>query len=598
MSSAQREFRVNFISSIKTTVAYKCMAVHPIYPLLAVCDDNENLCLHRINNPEVMHLPLIQLGKNVDVNCIAFHATHPLVAASSNETGQITFWNIQEVIARLDEVPFNVEERRRELKRMLSQPGDASELEKLEEELEYLEDYQGSKLKPFATVTMVNPTYNPIYITFHPTMPYIVVGGVDHESASSFIKIFEVNAESVEVNSIELPMDEDEPYDKIESIVFSHDGVFLAATFGEVIIVWFFSPTEEMKQLMNLRLSNEVNSLVFSPIDYILVASYSANWHNTFRSFKIEKDSSSVPENLTTVEGWTATNIEHYHPAAAASASNRMPPGMMASESSISTLAFHPTLPLLVGSFDNGDVKYYVFDIDDHLSELTRFGFTNPIPFQDSSRRPSVALNRRFLVTCGSNQVRVYTMDGVESAVGQVHPNVAIARTTEEYMAMCLTADKTDDECMRNTCPICRNEFIHRGNLVRPVMFHKTVKLDGNEIWSCPMHDDEQLQWANGHRDECAMCRQKVFIPKLKKANIMREAHHRKAATAATKIQSAIRGRHTRKTNKKVVQLAHNKAKQKFVSQWYGPRNKGGSKNKKNHVINVKMLRKTRRTRK
>jgi hypothetical protein len=160
--------------------------------------------------------------------------------AAGNDTGEITFWNIQEVIARLDEVPFNVEERRKELKQMLSQPGDANKLEELEEELVDLEDYRGSELKPFATLTMVNPTY----ITFHPTMPYIVVGGVDYTSASSFIKIFEVNVniEPVEVKSIELPMDEDDDtYDKIESIVFSHDGVFLAATFGEVIIVWFFS---------------------------------------------------------------------------------------------------------------------------------------------------------------------------------------------------------------------------------------------------------------------------------------------------------------------------------------------------------------------
>jgi len=392
------------------------MAVHPIYPLLAVCYD-ENMYLHRINtdHPEVMHLPLIHFGQYVDASCIAFHATHPLVAAS-NDRGEITFWNIQEVIARLDEVPFNVEERRKELlKQMLSQPGDANKLEKLEEELVDLEDYRGSELKPFATLTMVNPTY----ITFHPTMPYIVVGGVDYKSASSFIKIFEVNVnEPVEVKSIELPMDEDDDtYDKIESIVFSHDGVFLAATFGEVIIVWFFSPTEEMKQLINLRMPNEVNSLVFSPIDYILVAGSKISWYNIFGSFKIEKANKSVPipaKNLTTVEGWAATSIEHYHPAAASS--GRGMPGMMSDEFSISTLAFHPTLPLLVCGFDNGDVKYYVFDSDDLLSELTRFGFKNPIPFQDRSQ-PSVALNPQFLVRCGSNQVHVYTMDGVESAV-------------------------------------------------------------------------------------------------------------------------------------------------------------------------------------
>jgi hypothetical protein len=67
------------------------------------------------------------------------------------------------------------------------------------------------------------------------------------------------------------------------------------------------------------------------------------------------------------------------------------------------------------------------------------------------------------------------------------------------------------------------------------------------------MHDDEQLQWANEHRDECAMCRQKVFIPALQQDDIMREAYDRKAATAATaatKIQSVTRGHMSRKKPK------------------------------------------------
>lgn len=416
MSSAQKGFRVEFLSSIKIGEGFfTCMAVHPVHPLLAVCDDNENIYLHRINTdqPQLMHLPLTYLGR-YDASCIAFHATLPLVAASSNETGQITFWNIQEVIDRLDEVQFNVEERRRELERMLSQPGDASELEELEEELGELEDYRGSKLNSFATVTMVNPTY----ITFHPTMPYIVVGCIDYESSFSSIKIIQVEPRTshVEVvNSINIPLDEHDTYKKIESIVFSHDGVFLAVPFNDVIIVWFFSPTEEMKKLMELRIAvrtmgNDVKSLVFSPRDYILVAGVGeprdgGDRSDIIGSFKIEKANKSMPipdKNLTTVEGWTAT-VADYHPTKA----------------SVSTLAFHPTLPLLVCGFINGDVKYYAFDSDDHLSELTRVGFKNPIPFQDRIQ-PSVALNREFLVTCGSNQVRVYAIDGVERAVERV----------------------------------------------------------------------------------------------------------------------------------------------------------------------------------
>ena len=93
-------------------------------------------------------------------------------------------------------------------------------------------------------------------------MPYVAVGGVDSESSSSFIKIFVVNDndEPVEVKSIEIPMDVDDPYDKIESITFSPDGVFLAATFGKHIMVWFFSQTktEEMKNFVRQIDWNEI----------------------------------------------------------------------------------------------------------------------------------------------------------------------------------------------------------------------------------------------------------------------------------------------------------------------------------------------------
>ena len=161
--------------------------------------------------------------------------------------------------------------------------------------------------------------------------------------------------------------------------------------------------------------------------------------------------------------------------------------------------------------------------------------------------------------------------ENLKEYIERVQSNFAIARTTKEYMAMYLTAYKTQRECMESECPMCMNKFMSNGVLNRPVMFHKTVirRKDGTEkeIWSCPVHDDEQVKWGQMHRSECAMCRQKVFIPKLQKDDIMREAHQRKPAT---KIQSVIRGHQTRKkTNKKFVQLAHNKAKQKFVSQWY-----------------------------
>ena len=408
-------FRVDFLSKIHSKIhskTFTCMAVHPIHPLLVVCDDSQNIYLHRINadQPQLMHLPLFYLGQYLHASCIAFHSTLPLVAASSDETNLITFWNIQEVIDHLDKVPFNVEERRSELEQLieqLGQGGDANKIEELEEELDNLDNYAGTPLNSFATVTTVNPSY----ITFHPTMPYIVVGCVNFDRNYSVIQTFQVTPPSppVEVSSIVIPMDQDDPYKKIESITFSPDGLFLAATFGKTIIVWFFSPTQDMmkQQLINLLLTDiqDVKTLVFSPREYILVGGITMpSGISGIMSFKIEKCIENVPNNLTTVEGWTATKFAQH-----------------TTESTISTLAFHPMLPLLVCGFVNGYVKFYIFDSDDNILEITK----NPIPF-DGIRQgkhnvpppmPSVALNRKFLVTCDSDEVRVYTMYGVESVV-------------------------------------------------------------------------------------------------------------------------------------------------------------------------------------
>ena len=351
MSSAQRGF-INLHHDTRFT----CMAVHPVYPLLAVCDSDNTLFLYHINAHQPPLMRLMCLIDFLAYDCIAFHSTLPFVAAGCRETGQVNFWNIQNMLYHPDE-ELNFEE---------------------------------PKLKSFATATMVRGSLS--YIIFHPTNPYIAVGGVDYdrESVSSFIKIFEVNesvAESVEAKFIELPMDEDDPYDKIESITFSPDGVFLAATFGKHIMVWFY---EEMKLLKDEDMHMDVKSLGFSPVDHILVAGCESRSESRIISFKIEKDIPSA-----TSDGWKMTRFTK----------NRL-------TSAISTLAFHPLTPLMVCGFVNGDVKSYTVsesDPDDPLSDL-EYPFNGPrFPM------PSVAFNRQFIVTCGSNIVYVYAIGGEPS---------------------------------------------------------------------------------------------------------------------------------------------------------------------------------------
>ena len=346
--SAQR-----FIN-LKHDESFLCMAVHPIYPLLAVCDSMQDLYLYHINASQ----PLMRLMYlNSPADCIAFHSTLPFVAAVCHERGEVTFWNIE---------------------KMLNEPDVALNFD------------LDPTLDPFATVTMVKPSY----IIFHPTRPYVAVGGVDSES--SFIKIFVVNDndEPVEVNSIEIPMDVDDPYDKIESITFSSDGVFLAATFGKHIMVWVFSQTEtdKMKVLMDVDMNMVVKSIVFSPIDHILVAGCDdRDSRGIIASFKIEKDTHTTPD------GWTMTRF----------------PKDKSTPSAISTLAFYPTRPFLVGGFINGDVNFYEVNETDPLS-VVNYYFEKPIKpisFNNSHLPlPIVAANRHFLVTCGSNQLHVHAL--------------------------------------------------------------------------------------------------------------------------------------------------------------------------------------------
>ena len=373
-------------------VKFTCMATHPFYPLLAVCDDNHENILYRIvesrPNPKYSYiyddayLAPTRLNGGM-VACIAFHPTLPLVAGINNET-EITVWNIQELVDHIDQVPLNVEERRNELRQMIKQSKDATKIEELNEELG---DLKVPELNSFATTTITGLKLS--CLAFHPKMPFIVVGCTDYESNPnlSIIKIFRIddtaaNMTEVTKNSavasaaglaqeaalasaaIIIPIDE-EIYD-IESIVFSHDGVFLAATFGEKVRVWIFSPTENMKEIGNIDAKIVIKSLVFSPREPILVI----GGGNVIYVVGVEKS------GLTVI-------LTHR------------------TNSNIATLAFHPTLPLLACGLVNLEVRYYVI-YDDTLSELNRFQFTKGISFN------CIAFNKQFLVACGDKRLDAY----------------------------------------------------------------------------------------------------------------------------------------------------------------------------------------------
>ena len=73
-------------------------------------------------------------------------------------------------------------------------------------------------------------------------------------------------------------------------------------------------------------------------------------------------------------------------------------------------------------------------------------------------------------------------------------------------------------------------------------MFHKTVTSNGKEIWSCPIHPEEQLKFSH---TTCGSCRAKLFITEGQKYDIAEEVRN----AHATKLQSVIRGLQTRRSS-------------------------------------------------
>ena len=410
---------------------FTCMAIHPVHPLLAICNDSQQNMLYRIverlphpenqgyYNPPYL-APTSRLNGGM-VACIAFHPTLPLVAGINNETA-ITVWNIQELVGRIGQVPLNVENTRKQLIEMIKRSKDATKIEEWNKELDNLKE-EDPELNSFATTII--PDLKLSCVAFHPTMPFIVVGCTDYKSNPnlSIIKIFRIDDTATNMTEVTkksavasaaglaslmsrssvsdssataaamsaadvtaaqeaalasaaiiIPIDEKDTnmYD-IKSIVFSHDGVFLAATFGEKVRVWIFSPTENMKEIGNIDTKIVIKSLVFSPREPILVI----GGGNVIYVVGVEKNGLTVILTHRTV-------------------------------SNIATLAFHPTLPLLACGLVNLEIRYYVI-YDDTLSELDTTFYT----FKTYYHFDRIAFNKQFFVICNDKIINTYEIEDV-----------------------------------------------------------------------------------------------------------------------------------------------------------------------------------------
>lgn len=212
------------------------------------------------------------------------------------------------------------------------------------------------------------------------------------------------------------------------------------------------------------------------------------------------------------------------------------------------------------------------------------------------SPRTSAALFRH--IRAGREWSPMPGLPAAAAAAAAAFPSdkIKIAKTTKEYMSVCLTTGKTADECMHNTCPVCQETFIKNGRLVRPVMFHKSHDSENKEMWVDPIHPEEQAKWGR----QCMGCRKHLDITATQLNAIASEyANPRiidglRATSNAILLQRMMRGHRTRKVSpgKTVVNMVRRQRNRAAFNAKYPPRSR--SRARSNSMTRTKSKTKTR----
>jgi len=98
---------------------------------------------------------------------------------------------------------------------------------------------------------------------------------------------------------------------------------------------------------------------------------------------------------------------------------------------------------------------------------------------------------------------------------------------------------------------MCQETFMKNGQLVRPVMFHKSHNSKNEEMWVDPVHPEEQAKWGT----RCMGCREQLGITNAQLNAIASEyANPRiidglRATSNAILLQRMMRGHRTRKSS-------------------------------------------------
>ena len=250
--------------------------------------------------------------------------------------------------------------------------------------------------------------------------------------------------------------------------------------------------------------------------------------------------------------------------------------------SAVTSFAFSPRSgDVLISGSANGASTMWEYDVvEGNLSKVKDLTPDNGV------RVVSVAVNVNFIAVCRVKGIEIYSLGsrgekirpairGIATAIpplvlpetefgntSELKAQVRVAQTVPEYQSMGITADKSRDECAEDTCLVCWEKFITRGQLTEPVFFHETVFVKENgvekKIWTCPMHMgcmDGLVK--RGTLANCPGCRKKLDISRAQLEGVLgMYRYHQKllaeyaAVNAhASKIGKVFKGHFTRKSS-------------------------------------------------
>ena len=545
---------------------FYAMAVHPTQPLVAVGGDGGSVGLLHINfipgqHPSKKYIANDRASNSV--SCLAFHPVHPLLAcASFDEVVLYRTDNVDDMLRRYDETTSVVYDE---------------------------DEYIPSRIETATTLTraavVLKKSTDPekfeqfTQVAFHPTELLMVCNYHNLSPGTSSdptIKLFRISPDYASVTLLSSASIRGQGIDD-SKLDFSSDGNFIVYTYTQNSSIRLWGVREG--RLSEGSLFSNLDVVAFNSREPGIIHSGYFHGYGGVNRWELSMATRIAlggpgqwPFEVTRVELRGASTVR----------GRQQQP--VIHRSPIKSIAFHPSGDVIITGAQGGDSKMCEYDADTGIyTPIVQLGAANAQPVQ------SIAVNVNFIVVCREAGIDIYnygwsrgkrirrsireiavaaipplvlpqTVFGVSSE-DLIRAQVRVAQNVQEYQSMCLSADKTRDECNQARCSVCLDEFLTRGQLAQPVFFHETIFIrDGivTRKWTCPLHlDDMDGLVKRGTLAACPYCRKKMDISRTQLDGVLEMyryhqkllADHAAISAPASRIGRVFKGHLTRKSS-------------------------------------------------